>query len=230
MNQKDRKIAIVDNSIDPNLYDPIEHWSSFLESGWDSFRAPDGELPDLENGGYSHIILTGSEASILERERWAENEIKFAQKAVEKNVALLASCYGHQLLAMALAGLKHVQRCAEPEAGWISLKIRDENGLLDNNEEIYSFTLHFDEVIDLGEEFTVFASTDNCSIQAFQWKDKSVWGLQIHPEITIPQGQQLLRNLISKDYPTTPVYKKALDSKPQDSGHIRKIIDNFLSA
>ena len=131
---------------------------------------------------------------------------------------------------MALAGLKHVQRCAEPEAGWISLKIRDENGLLDNNEEIYSFTLHFDEVIDLGEEFTVFASTDNCSIQAFQWKDKSVWGLQIHPEITIPQGQQLLRNLISKDYPTTPVYKKALDSKPQDSGHIRKIIDNFLSA
>lgn len=60
------KLALIDNSIDPDSYPPCAHWGEFLSVPFDSFRAGDGRLPDLGDG-YTHLILTGSEASILER-------------------------------------------------------------------------------------------------------------------------------------------------------------------
>jgi hypothetical protein len=63
------EIAVIDNSIDPSVYHPIRHWQSYLKRKWQAFRAPQGFFPNLEKD-YSHLILTGSEASILEREDW----------------------------------------------------------------------------------------------------------------------------------------------------------------
>lgn len=63
------KVAIVDNSIDPTLYKPVEHWSAHIGVEWEAFRAPEFLLPDLGKG-YSHLILTGSEASLREKNGW----------------------------------------------------------------------------------------------------------------------------------------------------------------
>ncbi|MCJ7586932.1 MAG: hypothetical protein MUQ00_03405 [Candidatus Aminicenantes bacterium] len=60
------KLALIDNSVDPDSYPPCAQWGEFLSVPFDSFRARDGRLPDLGDG-YTHLILTGSEASILER-------------------------------------------------------------------------------------------------------------------------------------------------------------------
>mgnify|MGYP001561920195 CR=1 FL=1 len=51
------RVAIVDNSIDPAIYRPVEHWGRYLEAPWEAFLAREGRLPDPAR--FSHIILTG---------------------------------------------------------------------------------------------------------------------------------------------------------------------------
>jgi len=118
------KVAIINNAIYPDVYKPVEHWSRHLESvKWEAFYALEERFPRPED--FSHIILTGSEASILERAPWVEREADFVRDAFRRNLAILGSCYGHQLLALALAGSDRVGRCREPKsAGFRSPSLR----------------------------------------------------------------------------------------------------------
>ncbi len=76
---KKKGLAIIDNSIDLDIYNPVEHWSPYLNSvPWRAFRAKLNHFPDLDD--FSHILLTGSESSILDREDWAREEIQVVQE------------------------------------------------------------------------------------------------------------------------------------------------------
>jgi len=227
MEKREAKVAIIDNSIDSSIYSPVDHWQAYLDVEWHSFKATKSRFPDLKRG-YTHIILTGSEASILDRESWVFEEIEVVQEAMEKGLSILGSCYGHQLLALALLGPTCVRRCAQPEVGWIPIKVEVENNLLGEKKIGHSFSVHFDEVTNLTYSFLTLASSRNCRVQAFQMKERPVWGLQIHPEIDVQRGRELLKKLISLKLETEPLFERALRSKPEDSGLIRKIIKGFL--
>jgi len=229
MKKRKVKVAIIDNSINPEVYSPVQHWSKYLKVEWETFSAKKGRFPDLSEG-YTHLILTGSEASIMERNLWVYQEVEFIREAVAKNLPVLGSCYGHQLLAIALAGYKYVNRCQKPEIGWIPIKIRMDNHLLGSRGVFYAYTLHFDEVVDLDDTFEVLASTEQCRIHAFKLKNKPLWGMQAHPEINIPAGKQLFNNLISLETKMTPYYEKGLKSRSKDSNLIHRIIVNFLKS
>jgi GMP synthase-like glutamine amidotransferase len=227
MREKEVKVAFIDNSIDTSIYNPQEHWKPYLGVEWDPFRAPESRFPDLKKG-YTHLILSGSEASIIERENWVYEEIEVVQDAVEKGLSILGSCYGHQLLALALLGSASVQRCVQPEVGWIPIQIKVENELLGEKRQAFSFSSHFDEVVNLSDAFLVLASSKDCQIQAFQLKKRPIWGIQIHPEINISNAQILLEKFISLNLETKPFFEKALKSTPKDSGLIRRIVKSFL--
>ena len=226
MNEKDQRIAVIDNSLDHSIYNPIQHWKICLEREFDVFKAIEGEFPDVKD--FTHIILTGSEASILERKEWAEEEISLIKEAKEKDVFLLGSCYGHQLLAVALAGSQHVQRCAHPEIGWIGIRINGIDGFLGEKRLAYCFSSHLDEVIDLPDNFLILASSDQCSVQAFRMSDEPVWGLQIHPEINVIEAQKYLKSRVRERHEPLELFQKALDSYPRDSGLIHQVTRNFF--
>jgi GMP synthase-like glutamine amidotransferase len=228
MREKEVKVAFIDNSIDSSIYNPQEHWKLYLEVAWDAFKATESHFPDLKKG-YTHLILSGSEASIIERENWVYEEIEVVQDAVEKGRSILGSCYGHQLLALALLGPSSVQRCVHPEVGWIPIQIEVENELLGKKRTAFSFSSHFDEVVNLSDAFLVLASSKDCQIQAFQLKKRPIWGIQIHPEINISNAQILLKKFMSLDLETKPFFEKALKSTPRDSGLVRRIVKNFLA-
>jgi len=228
MKREKIKVAIVDNSIDSSVYNPVEHWSAYLDVAWEAFKATRRQFPDLD-GGYTHLILTGSEASIMDRESWVYEEVELIQEAVEKGLSVLGSCYGHQLLALALLGKLHVQRCLKPEVGWIPIQIERESGLLGKKGSAFSFSIHFDEAVNLSDAFLVLASSRDCRIQAFQMRRRPVWGLQIHPEIDISSAKKFLNKLVSLNLKTKPLFEAALDSTPRDSGLIRRIVKCFLT-
>ncbi len=221
------KVALIDNSLDKNVYDPVRHWKAHLACEWISFEAKRSYFPALEEG-FTHFILTGSEASILEREKWVYEEVELVKLAIEKGISILGSCYGHQLLVLALLGPAHVKRCENPEVGWIKIRIEKENDLLGEGRTAHCFSIHFDEVVNLNQNFEVLASTRNCPIQAFKLKDKPVWGIQMHPEIDIREGRSLLEKLLMLRHPNSPLIEKALNSKPRDSGLIKPILRKFL--
>ncbi|HZX10488.1 MAG TPA: type 1 glutamine amidotransferase [Acidobacteriota bacterium] len=228
MNKIDIRVAIIDNSIDKSIYDPVNHWSQFLDVKWVSFRAKKSDFPDDTRKNFTHIILTGSEASIMDRSPWVLDEIEFVKEAVSQKIPILGSCYGHQMIALALAGPQCVRRSPFPEIGWIPIKILRENALLGKKGLFHSYTIHFDEVIGLGNDYDILASTDLCSIHAFQKKKSCVWGIQSHPEISPEKGKTLLKNLINQGEGPLDIYKKALCSIPEDSGIIKHIIDAFI--
>jgi GMP synthase-like glutamine amidotransferase len=222
-------VAIVDNSIDPTIYKPVEHWSAYLDVPWQAFVAREGRLPGP--GMFSHIILTGSEASILDRDPWVEAEAAMARRAVTEGTAVLGSCWGHQLLAFALAGENHVRRAAAPEIGWIAIRLDRESGLLGPaGTEAFTFSSHFDEVFDLPVDFEILASTETCAVEAFRLADRPVWGLQCHPEIDVPTGARFLRDLVACGFKGQDALAAALRQDPRDSGLIRRIVRTFLAA
>jgi GMP synthase-like glutamine amidotransferase len=229
MKAKHKKIAILDNSINPAVYKPVEHWRTHLAAPWESFRAAEGRFPDLANE-YSHLLLTGSETSIVEQEDWVDEEIEVIKQALEKGVPILGSCYGHQLLALALRGPAHVRRSPQPEVGWIPIRVLQRSDLLGEEGTAYAFSSHFDEAINLDEDFVVLASTAACPVQAFELRNRPVWGVQFHPEIDIPAGRELLQNLAGLGLKNSPLFERALKSRPKDSGLIRRIVRCFLEA
>ncbi len=225
---KEPRVAIIDNSIFPDLYKPVDHWKKYLSIPFQSFRAPEGVLPDLDDG-FTHIILTGSEASIVERDDWVYQEVDFIRQAFNRNLALLGSCYGHQLLVFSLLGEAHVRRSPQPEIGWIKIRASQLHELFGWREEFYSFSIHFDEVIDLKPPFHALAETEICPIQAFEIKGERVWGIQFHPEINVEEARFFLNELILRGWPNQDLLAQALRMETKDSGIINSILSFFLS-
>ena len=224
-----RAAAIVDNSVFPEVYKPVEHWSRLLDVPWEAFVARDGRLPDP--AGFSHMILTGSESSIIEREPWADAEAAMVREAVAAGTAVLGSCWGHQLLAYALAGEGCVRRAAAPEIGWIAIRLdRDSDILGPAGARPFMFSSHFDEVCDLPAGFEVLASTGTCAVEAFHIAGRPVWGLQAHPEIDIPTGLRFLQDLADRGFKGREALLAALRQTPRDSGLIGRIVRTFLAA
>ncbi|MCR4396981.1 MAG: type 1 glutamine amidotransferase [Candidatus Saccharicenans sp.] len=224
-----KKLAIIDNSLWPEVYNPVEHWTAYLDLPYRAFRAVEGYLPDLEDG-YTHLIVTGSEASIVNLEPWVLAEADLLQEAVERNLVVLGSCYGHQLLALALAGRQSVRRAARPEIGWIEVEILKTDPLLGSRGRRHVFSSHYDEVYNLDESrFEILARSQHCPVQAFRLRGKKVWGLQAHPEIDPASAALLLRGMLDRGFSGTEFINQALASAPSDDGWIETISRNFVS-
>lgn len=224
-----KTVAIVDNAIFPEIYRPVEHWSRYLDVPWQRFVARTGQFPDPTQ--FSHIILTGSEASILDREPWVDDEAALVRDAAAAGTVLLGSCWGHQLLAFALAGADHIRRAARPEIGWIELRVDRTSDLLGPaGTSAFTFSSHFDEVFDLPASFEILAGSGGCAIQAFHLAGTSIWGLQCHPEIDPRTGVRFLGDLVDRNFKGRDMLLAALRQTPRDSGLIRRIVRAFLSA
>jgi GMP synthase-like glutamine amidotransferase len=220
------RVAIIDNSIFPDIYQPVAHWSRLLPVEWESFAARSHRFPDIRR--FSHVIVTGSEASILEPDPWVREEAEVVGEAVRTGLAVLGSCWGHQLLAFALAGPDHVGRCAMPEIGWVSLRIDRDSEFLGPRGEAWTFSLHFDEVYGLDDSFEILASTELCRVQAVRLRGRRVWGLQCHPEVDVPTARKFLRDLVDSGFKGRDRLLEALASTPRDSGLARPIVAAFL--
>ena len=223
---KEKKIGVIDNSLDHSIYNPIRHWEICLGTEFEIFKATENHFPDV--GDFTHLILTGSEASVLHRERWAQEEVELVKEASMRDVSLLGSCYGHQILAVALAGPRHVQRSAHPEIGWIPIQTKGIGGFLGKDSLGYSFSSHLDEVVNLPEDFAILASSKDCEVQAFRWKNRPVWGLQIHPEINVNEARWYLEKRVLNKHEPLHLFQAALNSQPKDSGLIHHVLKEFL--
>jgi GMP synthase-like glutamine amidotransferase len=223
---KEIRIAVIDNSLDHSIYNPIRHWKLCLDHDFEIFKATENHFPDTKD--FTHIILTGSEASVLQREKWACDEIDLVKDASERDVSLLGSCYGHQILAVALAGPQHVRRSAHPEIGWIPIDIVGIDSFLGKKRRAFSFSSHLDEVVELPDEFLVLASSAHCQIQAFRQKNRPVWGLQIHPEMNISEAHWYLEKRVENKHEPFQLFQAALNSQPRDSGLVNHVLKNFL--
>jgi len=215
------RILFLDNSIENDLYKPLSYWEPVLLFEFDSYRASAGQLPD-DLDAYSHILISGSTASVLDNTDWIKAEQELIRKAVDRGKVIVGSCFGHQIIAQALFGDGAVRKRPSLDVGWSEIEILTDDALLGTaGSKIHGHVFHYDEVCRINEiEATVIARSKACEILAFKLKGRPVWGIQPHFEMGIVEGLKFIEWVKGEGIPDRSSLLNSAENYPRDSGWI----------
>ncbi len=148
-------------------------------------------LEEIKAENYSGIIFTGGPNSVYD-----EKSPHFDRGILDIGVPLLGICYGHQLIAY-MAGGRICSAGSISEYGKTIIRIKP-CALFDMIPEIsVCWMSHTDYVKDIPDGFEITATTDSCPCAAMANKEKNVYGVQFHPEVTHTEyGEQVLKNFV----------------------------------
>ncbi|MCA9070906.1 MAG: glutamine-hydrolyzing GMP synthase, partial [Planctomycetaceae bacterium] len=138
------------------------------------------------------LILSGGPASV-----YGENSPHPDSAIFDLDVPILGICYGMQLACLS-QGSK-VQPGHSREFGRTSLRSHDTDLLFQGIPlDLTVWMSHGDQVEDLSNHFVSLAETDTCPFAAVKHKDRPIYGLQFHPEVTHTEhGGRLLSNFVT---------------------------------
>jgi GMP synthase (glutamine-hydrolysing) len=227
--------CMLDNSLADSFNWALKRPLKKITKPADYVRVPGAiALPDV--GEYSHVIISGSEASVLEDQTWDTMLKRVVKDCVLREIPLLGICYGHQFLAQALmangdgGNVKKdtwVERSRVPEFGWERITLAA-NPLFGKIKGPVCMVSHYDSVKYLDSDFQVIASTPNCLIHGFQYKDLPVWGVQFHPEYNTEEADEIFNKLSMTD-PEFSVHHSIYLQPEAHQEDNEQIILNFLA-
>lgn len=137
------------------------------------------------------VILSGGPDSVLRR-----GAPKIQKEVLEFGVPVLGICYGHQLLAHMLGGRIEKGETHEYGKEVLSLKGKSKPFAKWPKESIVWFS-HGDTAMKLPKGFKNLGSTKGCTYAAMGNTERSLYGVQFHPEVThTAHGKQLLSNFL----------------------------------
>lgn len=184
------------------------------------------KLPDPAN--YSHVILSGSEASTLDDNPWDAPLAEVIHQCVNLSKPFLGICYGHQFLARTLAGKSHVAKAETPEFGWTKIMLQENPLFKGLAKEYYCMVCHYDMVKTLPTDFKQIGASAQCPIHAFQYGDLPIWGVQFHPECNAAEAQEIFAAL-KEEEPQFATWYEATDAGKANDLDNERLFLNFLS-
>lgn len=137
------------------------------------------------------VILSGSPCSVRDAGAPAVDIGSF------QNIPVLGVCYGAQLIAHQQGG--NVLPSQIREYGRARLTTVDHHNelLKEISLDTQVWMSHADTIASVPSDFEVIASTPSVKIAAYKIKDRPVYGIQFHPEVThTTEGKNLLRNFV----------------------------------
>ncbi|MCD4651608.1 MAG: type 1 glutamine amidotransferase [Candidatus Cloacimonetes bacterium] len=213
VNLKDREK--LDNLM-ANVLDFTGYRTVNLDDDWNSIQPED----------FSHLVLTGSEASASEDNPWDSRLLKFTRQALKDQKSILGICYGHQMLAKAIGDNPVVRRATNPELGYYHIELTDDELFRGLDNPVFAQS-HFDEVAFAPPDCTSIASNENRSVQGFRLIGKHVWGLQFHPEFDFTFAENLYADVFNNHPELQQLYNEIQES-PEHLLQNRLIYRNFL--
>ncbi len=137
------------------------------------------------------IILSGSPCSVL------DDDAPDIDIDALPGVPILGVCYGAQLLAHKQGG--ELSKSSHREYGRANLTHIDTHYDLLKELTLGSqvWMSHGDTITKLPDQFESIAHTESIPVAAFKIKEKPIYGIQFHPEVThTVEGKILLRNFV----------------------------------
>jgi GMP synthase (glutamine-hydrolysing) len=137
------------------------------------------------------FILSGGYASVYKK-----NAPHPDKRIWSWGVPILGICYGMQLICENFSG--KVKAAKKREYGTAEIQIVKQSPLLKGlNKKEAVWASHGDEIAKTPSDFTITAKSANNICQAFENKQKQIYGVQFHPEVKhTPRGRVILRNFI----------------------------------
>ncbi|ADM27411.1 GMP synthase (glutamine-hydrolyzing) [Ignisphaera aggregans DSM 17230] len=138
------------------------------------------------------IILSGGPSSIYE-----ENAPRIDSWILDLGIPVLGICYGHQLIASMIGG--RVER-GYGEYGRTRIRIIERDPIFDgwsSEEDVWMSHSDYVAYIPSDKAKILAVSVDKNYIAAFRLIDRSVYGVQFHPEVIhTPKGRKLIENFV----------------------------------
>jgi len=152
---------------------------------------PPVDLSQVCNPGLRGIILSGGPSSIYER-----GAPTLSPAVLTTGLPILGICYGLHLLGLAFGG--KIYRAVKREYGRARLEIKQRGKLLKGiREGSLVWMSHGDYLTNLPPGFKALACTLNTPYATIEARDKSVYGVQFHPEVVhTRQGKRILGNFL----------------------------------
>jgi GMP synthase (glutamine-hydrolysing) len=142
--------------------------------------------PDIKG-----VILSGSPCSVRDQGSPDVDLSKFA------NLPVLGVCYGAQLIAHKSGGEVLPSQIREYGRAILS-RVDHHNPLLKEiSLDTQVWMSHADTIASVPAHFEIIAATASVPVAAYKVKDKEMYGIQFHPEVThTVEGKNLLRNFV----------------------------------
>ncbi len=146
---------------------------------------------EIKAAGYKGVIFTGGPNSVYD-----ESSPHYPAEILDAGVPVLGICYGCQLIAY-MGGGEICSAVGISEYGKTGLTVKD-SPLFDGVPETgICWMSHTDYVKTPPAGFEIIAFTDNCPCAALCNKEKKIYGVQFHPEVTHTQyGRKMIENFV----------------------------------
>lgn len=119
-----------------------------------------------------------------------------SQYVKKLDLPILGICLGHQLMAVAYGGSVRTGRYGG--FAEVEVEVLIENDILRGMApKTVTWASHSDEVEIMPPDFIRLARSNVCEVEAMKHKNKSLYGVQWHPEVShTRQGKLLLQNFL----------------------------------
>jgi len=152
----------------------------------------DISLEELKKLNPKGIIFSGGPSSVYD-----SNAPTPAKKIFQMQIPILGICYGHQIIVNNFGGkVKRVNK----EYGSAVLSIDDNSDIFSGvGDSIRAWMSHGDEAKLVPDDFKIIGHTENARAAAISNKQKTVYGIQFHPEVVHTEnGNEILKNFVLK--------------------------------
>ncbi|MBC7691862.1 MAG: type 1 glutamine amidotransferase [Methylotenera sp.] len=184
-------VLIIDNNMDETSWGSpdLRRYATALQGATVTVRrGPHQDLPSNLRK-FDRVIVSGSRASCMELSPWAADVDMLIREAITTAKPLLGVCYGHQALNRVVGGVDILRRGETAEFGWTKIEKVASAPLLEGlPNTFYSFSAHFEEVGSLPAGMKHLARSLDCEVQACQYENLPIYGIQFHPERDLVQA------------------------------------------
>jgi len=150
----------------------------------------DISLENLAKLNPKGIIFSGGPSSVYDSGAPIPDK-----KIFQLNVPILGICYGHQIIVNNFGG--KIKR-ANKEYGSSVLTIDSNSDILNGiGDSVRAWMSHGDEAENVPEGFEIIGHTESSRSAAIANKQKTVFGIQFHPEVVhTEKGTEILKNFV----------------------------------
>lgn len=162
--------------------------------------AEGGDLPSgMTLADFDGVAWTGSPMNIYNDSPVIQRKVAFARAAFEAGLPCFGSCWGLQVMMVALGG-KVQKNPRGPQLGFArAIQLTDAgraHAMFRGKPVVFdAICVHQDEVCEVPDGVRVLAGNRQCDIQAVAVRDgdRSFWGVQYHPEFDLHQISAMWR-------------------------------------
>lgn len=109
-------------------------------------------------------------------------------------IPVLGICFGHQILGMVYGAFPALEK---EDRDWQTISFYEESAILKSIPNEVLMMEDHTENISIPPGFMLLGSSDQCVNEAMQHKEKKLYGVQFHPEVSGNMGARLIENFVN---------------------------------